>query len=599
MLLSDLAALETAGLITLVNSQPELEYIFRHTLIQEVAYDSLLKSDRRELHQAVAEALERAYPQQLGELAPVLGRHYDEAGNNLRALKYLVMAGDEAASVYANSEAVAYYTRSLEIARLMQTASPAKSEPDDAGELFLRLYQNRGRALELSHRYDDADQNYVDMIALARERGDRSLELNALIARTTIHATPSSLFNPQVVDDLITAALDLATELGDQTAVSKVLWNLLLFNFFNNRPAAAREFGERSLAIARDLNLTVQLAYTLNDLGNLVYAAAGQFEEALKAQEEASAIWQATGNTPMLADSRTNLAFVYLNMGDFEKGKAEASRAYQISQEIGNLWGQAYSLGMLGYFHKELGEVDQAIHDLQAADLLAQDSFVGGRAIALTVLADLYGNLGLFDRGLEVAGMAAYQAENHTPVFLAQALSIMALLYIWQGNLNIAEEKLTLARANAQDETNYIMAPMLPLVTLELQLHQGSYPQVVDQADAYVNELRQHHVGLLLPLGLSVAGKVRLFTGQLQAARKCFVEAVSVAERSQTRHSWWRALSNLAAVEEKLGDREAAQGCRRQAAQVIDYIADHISSEELRAHFLNSPEVLTLHTPAV
>src|SRR5438094_394934 len=115
---TDLAALEASGLVRLSQVEPELEYLFRHALIQDAAYSSLLKADRRRLHLVVGEALERLYPDRADsqELAPLLGYHFDEGGDDPRALKYFTLAGDAAARVYANMEAVSLYARALDIA---------------------------------------------------------------------------------------------------------------------------------------------------------------------------------------------------------------------------------------------------------------------------------------------------------------------------------------------------------------------------------------------------------------------------------------------------------------------------------------------------
>ena len=161
---TDLAALEASGLVRLSQIEPDLEYLFRHALIQDAAYHSLLKTDRRRLHLSVGEALERLYPDRADsqELAPLLGQHFDEGGDDARALKYFTLAADAAARVYANSEAVALYTRALEITQ--RTASlPC--------ETLLHLYAQRGRAFELRNQYDHALQNYVAMEAAAHERG--------------------------------------------------------------------------------------------------------------------------------------------------------------------------------------------------------------------------------------------------------------------------------------------------------------------------------------------------------------------------------------------------------------------------------------------
>ena len=76
-LAAHLNTLESTGLVHLAQTLPELEYLFRHALIQDAAYRSLVKADRRALHRAVGEMLERAYPDRIDELAPLLARHFD------------------------------------------------------------------------------------------------------------------------------------------------------------------------------------------------------------------------------------------------------------------------------------------------------------------------------------------------------------------------------------------------------------------------------------------------------------------------------------------------------------------------------------------
>jgi predicted ATPase len=87
-----LATLETSGLSRLAQIEPEIEYLFRHALVQEAAYETILKADRRVLHRVVGEALERLYPDRLTELAPILGQHFAEAG-----------ASEKASAIYAFS----------------------------------------------------------------------------------------------------------------------------------------------------------------------------------------------------------------------------------------------------------------------------------------------------------------------------------------------------------------------------------------------------------------------------------------------------------------------------------------------------------------
>jgi predicted ATPase len=106
-----LTTLESDGLVRVAQLQPELEYIFRHALIQDAAYRSLVKTDRRMVHSAVGQALEWLYASQAdtARLAPVLAKHFAEAGDQGQALHYYTAAGRMAASTYANVEALEYF----------------------------------------------------------------------------------------------------------------------------------------------------------------------------------------------------------------------------------------------------------------------------------------------------------------------------------------------------------------------------------------------------------------------------------------------------------------------------------------------------------
>jgi tetratricopeptide (TPR) repeat protein len=112
----ELGRLEASGLIQIAVLQPELEYLFRHALVQEAAYASLLKQDRRALHRAAAEAILAQHPDRERELAGVLALHLEQAGENARAAEYLVMAGDHALERFANREAIGFYSRASGLA---------------------------------------------------------------------------------------------------------------------------------------------------------------------------------------------------------------------------------------------------------------------------------------------------------------------------------------------------------------------------------------------------------------------------------------------------------------------------------------------------
>src|SRR5512142_539568 len=128
------------------NEEPT--YWFKHALMQETAYQSLLVSQRRRIHRAIAHAIEELYPQDSEEYASLLARHYAQAGDDAKTLEYALMAGDAAARVYANAEALAEYDHALRAVK----RSPSVATSDSLCHLYLK----RGRVLELSSHNEDA-----------------------------------------------------------------------------------------------------------------------------------------------------------------------------------------------------------------------------------------------------------------------------------------------------------------------------------------------------------------------------------------------------------------------------------------------------------
>ncbi|HTT91786.1 MAG TPA: AAA family ATPase [Acidimicrobiales bacterium] len=109
------SALTASGLVVTEDGRREPAYRFRHSLIQDAIYKGLLRHQRRSLHARAAWGLEASGGGRLEEMAALLGHHFAMAGEVERACHYFEIAGDHAASVFANEEAVASYRRALQV----------------------------------------------------------------------------------------------------------------------------------------------------------------------------------------------------------------------------------------------------------------------------------------------------------------------------------------------------------------------------------------------------------------------------------------------------------------------------------------------------
>jgi tetratricopeptide (TPR) repeat protein len=576
-----LTRLEFAQILRRVEDH-DLTYSFHHTLTQEVAYESLLKQDRKRLHLLVGEVLERMYPDVADsrELAPMLAQHFDEA-EDARALKYFAIAGDSAARVYANAEAVMHYTRALQISAPLSLTGLGVEMTD--------LYLKCGRVLELCGRYDDAAQNYVEMETRARERGDRAMQLAALMARATIHSTLTAKFDPQQGELLSDQALALATELDDKTAAAKILWNLMLLEMSVGHQQESVMFGERSLAIARELDLREQLAYTLNDISR-AYAMSGQTDRALAALAEAREFWNATDNLPMLTDNLSSMALIYFMLGDYEKNIAFAQQARQMSREIGNLWGESYALETLGYTYLELGDLARAIEMLEeAARLGDQVGFLDAMLGARAYLALVYANLGARDRALELLDTVLRRVQQlgiDANSLLPQ--TVLAYWHIERNDLAAADALIEQVSRNLKPEE---MTSSLPLFILlaegELAMKKQEYDRAVATMDKFISWMDKIGFSLLLPDTLHLKSRALIEQGRLDEAHATLKQARSAATNS--RRMLWQILGAMSRIQAERGNPAEARALRAQAREILEFIADH-TPPDLRASFLNQPD---------
>ncbi|HWM79366.1 MAG TPA: hypothetical protein VNS56_17425, partial [Methylomirabilota bacterium] len=153
-LLQELKALEIIyeqGLL------PEPAYIFKHAVIQDVAYNSLLKERRRELHRAVGAAIEELYPDRLADHYQELAHHFVNGEEWSKAFDFLVRSGDRAKDAFANQTALDFYAKALEVAGRVPAAPPRR---------IMEIYQRRGQVWRLMGRLSDAIAELERMLTM-------------------------------------------------------------------------------------------------------------------------------------------------------------------------------------------------------------------------------------------------------------------------------------------------------------------------------------------------------------------------------------------------------------------------------------------------
>lgn len=585
-LVNHLNSLESLGLLNIAQLKPELEYSFRHAMVHEVAYQSLVKRDRQTLHLAAGEALERLFPDRLNEFAARLGTHFEEGKDESKAVKYLSAAGDNANRQNANEEAWSFYRRGIKIYARMPALEEAQIKQ------LIHMYTRGGRTLELIGRYEQAQEVYQELEAQAQQRKNKAMELAALVACTVIYSTPSPVFDVANGDRYAAKALSLAEQTGDQAAEAKIHWALILHYSIANQMDKAREHGERSLALARKLDLRKQLAFTLSDLANFVYMEMGEFETSLQALEEAQNLWHELGNLPLLSNCIVYIGYVYYFMGRYEAALQKTNEAYRISQSINNSWGMSYSRGTSAFVQLELGNAYQ-VKTLsgEAMRMIEQSGFAVLKPITLITLAKLHFEMGAIEEAHQLAVEGMKEVENEFQFWLPVALGVLAEIQIQMGVLAAAEETIGRARKISQMSGAFMQIAFTSMAESKLALSKEQYQAALEISEKFYKMLMKLNGGAYMPYALYDMGRALLALGRTAEAEGAFSEGSQVAEEQHSRFGWWRCLAALAEVSSKRGGEAEAQAYREQARGVIEFIAEHAGSEALRKSFLSLPKV--------
>ena len=218
---------------------PEVEYLFKHALTQEVAYGTVLQERRKVLHEQTGQAMEVLYRESLDEHYSELAHHYSRSGNTQKAVEYLGLAGQQAVQHSANTEAITHLTTAL---ALLQTLPdiPARTQQE------LRLQIALG-------------------VPLMATKGYAASEVGTIYTR----------------------ARELCQQMGETPQLFPVLLGLRTFYHVRGEFLTARELGEQLLTLAQDaqdpgslLNAHRSLGSSMFHLGELAPARI-QFEQGI------------------------------------------------------------------------------------------------------------------------------------------------------------------------------------------------------------------------------------------------------------------------------------------------------------------------------
>ncbi len=360
------------------------EFVFKHHLLQQVTYDSVLKRHRREQHRLVAEWLVAQSGERIADHYAAIAGHFEKAGDVGSATRYLQLAGEDAVKAYANEAALDHLGRAL-------TLAPTDDHALRFGLLMCRvevLYRIGARdrqladcetLMELADTLDDDVRRARATAQLARhalsmaEYPKAALLGSRGVALAEKSGEPDAGLNAHLIwlgalramgdqDEALTQAerhLASAESLGNVQACLRVLNVMGGLSTDQGRYGVAREHYKRSLELSRQIGNRVAEANALASLGDAMRCF-GLYDEAIELGEGAARIYREVGFTRFEGLTQMNIATALRLKGDATRALEYAMLGLEMVRETRNADLQAAGASVAGEVHFALGRLDEA-----------------------------------------------------------------------------------------------------------------------------------------------------------------------------------------------------------------------------------------------
>jgi predicted ATPase/predicted Ser/Thr protein kinase len=473
-------ALELAERAQLIAEAPrgrgrQMAFVFAHALIPATLRESVSGLRRQRLHRRVLAALEALRPDDFETLAYQAAH----AGDEERALAYYVRAGDRARRLFANEDAIRFYSEALALI------------PDDHADRF-DLLAARAKVYDLVGRRDEQRADVDAMLALAEKLNDDARRFEALIALADYYLETEYIHTREPAE----RAAGIARALNDPVREGHALRRLGDDAWQRADYAESRRLLEAAVARFREAGQPVEAAICLHGLA-LTLGRMGELSASQNAAEEALALSRAAGDKRQEATSLRRLAIAYINQSQYAKALPVTQAALALHRVLGDRANEANALNNLGIILFQVtGRAEEAEASYRQALDLAE-------AIGLSLTAQfiIINWSDLFYAGGDYAGALAFLEAQ-----LAKAAS--------------SKDEVTLAFVNFSRAA--VLADL------------GQYAAALDAAQAGLPIIERHLSRYIQVIAMALIGRWQAELGNWAQARSTLEAALARAEQAGT-----------------------------------------------------------------
>ena len=471
-----LNTLQQLDITPLETPEPELSYIFKHIITQEVAYNLMLFSQRRQLHRAVAEWYERTYVEDLTPFYPLLAHHWGKAEVFPNAIAYLEKAGEQALHSYANREAVLFFTEALRLDAQLQlpglTTTPERRWQQarwqrQLGEAYLGL----GQLLESRQHLEQSvallgcpvPTQRINILGILLGQVGQQM-LHRLLPQSFLKDSPAA--RPQLLEaargyERITelnyyasqkiptlcasiCTLNLAERAGLSSELARAYANMCTVVSLIPLVSLAEAYARKALAAVESLDHLSTQAFVLSRTS--VYAiGVGQWQKIREAIAQVIQISERLEDRRQWGEALVILAGVDYYQGRFVNSIERYTELYTVAQRKNDVQFQAWALSGRSQALLRLGRLDEAIADLDATfPLLLQSADRTREIVTYGVLGMVRLRQGELDLAQQAAEAATTLIADSSPTsrYLLEGYAGTTEVYLtlWEASLNLLDQ---------------------------------------------------------------------------------------------------------------------------------------------------------------
>ena len=407
-----LAKLVEAGVLYRRGQRLQAHYIFKHALIQDAAYQSLLKSTRQQYHSQIAQVLEEQFPDTTETQPELVAHHYTEAGLFTQAIPYWQHAGERATQRLANVEAITHFTTGLDLLKTLPD-TPVRTQHE------LKLQIALGVPLMATEGYaaPGVERAYARARQLCQQVGKTPQLFPVLRGLAVFYLLRAEL---QTTDELGEQLLTLAQSVQEPALLLEAHYTLGATLFFRGEPTRARTHLEQCIILYDPQRHGSHAFLYGQDPGvfaHLVMALAlwvlGYGDQALERIHEALLLAQGVSHQFSLAGALHFGAWLHHFRREGHETQNQAEALVTLSREQGFPFWMAWGTVLRGWALAEQGQEEEGIAQIrQGLSGLQATGAALVRPYIFVMLAQAYGEVGQPEEGLSVLAEALSVAHK-------------------------------------------------------------------------------------------------------------------------------------------------------------------------------------------